>query len=162
MLFWEGRGMWDLSSLIRDWTCTPCLGRPGPNPWTARQVSACLFLMTKYGTQKCQFVTVESYWTETQTQVSNLIRSWCSLIVFSHLLFLSLGFYVGYWFMGAVGSTQSRVPPRGGCPRLLRGSAPHFPPYTLLPCSHFCFFLLSLLLHVFLHPISLTEMIERF
>ena len=32
------RGMWDLSSLTRDQTCTPCIGRRSLNHWTAREV----------------------------------------------------------------------------------------------------------------------------
>ena len=32
------QGMWDLSSLTRDPTCTPCPGRQGLNHWTAREV----------------------------------------------------------------------------------------------------------------------------
>ena len=35
--FWP-RGMWDLSSLTRDGTHTPCLGRQSLNHWTAREV----------------------------------------------------------------------------------------------------------------------------
>ena len=38
--FWGGRapGIWDLSSLIRDWTCTPCIGSWSPNHWTTKEV----------------------------------------------------------------------------------------------------------------------------
>ena len=32
--FW----LWDLSSLSRDWTCTPCPGRWSLNHWTARKI----------------------------------------------------------------------------------------------------------------------------
>ena len=35
--FWL-RGMWDLSSLTRDRTRTPCIGRRSLNHWTAREV----------------------------------------------------------------------------------------------------------------------------
>ena len=38
------QGMWDLSSLTRYWTCTPCIGRWGPNHWTAKEVSL-LFIL---------------------------------------------------------------------------------------------------------------------
>ena len=31
------RGVWDLSSPTRDWTCTPCLGRWSLNQWTTRE-----------------------------------------------------------------------------------------------------------------------------
>ena len=31
--------MWDLSSLTRDQTCTPCNGRPSLNHWTSREVT---------------------------------------------------------------------------------------------------------------------------
>ena len=30
--------MWDLNSLTRDWTCTPCIGRRSLNHWIAREV----------------------------------------------------------------------------------------------------------------------------
>ena len=36
LCFWL-QGMGDLSSLTRDWTCTPCIGRQSLN-WTAREV----------------------------------------------------------------------------------------------------------------------------
>ena len=36
-VFWP-QGMWDLSSLTRDRTCTPCIGRRSLNRWTAREV----------------------------------------------------------------------------------------------------------------------------
>ena len=42
--FWL-RGTWDLSSLIRDRTRTPCIGRQSLNYWTARQSLYLLFLM---------------------------------------------------------------------------------------------------------------------
>ena len=32
------QGMWDLSSLTRDQTCTPCLGRQSLNHWTTREL----------------------------------------------------------------------------------------------------------------------------
>ena len=34
--FWP-RGLWDLSFLSRDWTCTPCIGRQRLNHWTTRE-----------------------------------------------------------------------------------------------------------------------------
>ena len=37
LVFWPW-SMWDLSSLTRDWTCTPCIGRRSLNPCTAREV----------------------------------------------------------------------------------------------------------------------------
>ena len=37
LVFWP-RGMWDLSSLTRDQTRTPCIGRRSLNHWTAREV----------------------------------------------------------------------------------------------------------------------------
>ena len=38
-------GMQDLSSLTRDWSCTPCIGRQSLNHWTAKEVpiALCLF-----------------------------------------------------------------------------------------------------------------------
>ena len=36
LVFWP-HGMWDLSSLARDWTLTPCTGRQSLNGWTTRE-----------------------------------------------------------------------------------------------------------------------------
>ena len=36
-LFWP-QGMWDFSSLTKDWTCTPYIGRQSLNHWTASKV----------------------------------------------------------------------------------------------------------------------------
>ena len=36
-IFWPG-GMWDLSPLTGDCTCTSCIGRQSLNHWTAREV----------------------------------------------------------------------------------------------------------------------------
>ena len=47
LVFWP-RGMWDLSSSIRDWTHTPCIGRRSLNHWTARQVSIILLLVISH------------------------------------------------------------------------------------------------------------------
>ena len=38
VLFFWPRGMYDLSSLTRDWTHTPCIGRWRLNHWSAREV----------------------------------------------------------------------------------------------------------------------------
>ena len=43
LVFWPA-GMWDPSSLTRDCTLTPCIGRQNPNHWTTRQVPAIYFL----------------------------------------------------------------------------------------------------------------------
>ena len=37
VVFWPG-GLWDLRSLTRDRTRTPCIGRQSLNHWTAREV----------------------------------------------------------------------------------------------------------------------------
>ena len=37
LVFWP-LGMWNLSSLTRDQTCTPCIGRQSLNHWTATEV----------------------------------------------------------------------------------------------------------------------------
>ena len=37
LVFWP-QGMWDLSSLTRDHTCSSCIGRQSLNHWTAREV----------------------------------------------------------------------------------------------------------------------------
>ena len=41
--FWPW-GMWDLSFLIRDWICTPCMGRWSLHHWTTREVPSLLSL----------------------------------------------------------------------------------------------------------------------
>ena len=43
LIFWP-RGMWDLRSLTRDQTYTPCIGRQNLNPWTAREVPIYTFI----------------------------------------------------------------------------------------------------------------------
>ena len=42
-IFWPG-GMWDLSSLSKDSTCTYCIGRWSFNHWTTREVCTLAFL----------------------------------------------------------------------------------------------------------------------
>ena len=42
LVFWP-RGMWDLSSLTRDQTRTPCIGKQSPNHWTTREVPVPVF-----------------------------------------------------------------------------------------------------------------------
>ena len=45
LLFWFWSwGMWCLSSLTRDWTHTPCIGRWNLNHWTTREVPFCPLL----------------------------------------------------------------------------------------------------------------------
>ena len=44
LVFWS-QGMWDLSSLTRDQTCTPCIGRRSLNHWTTREVPRFLFIV---------------------------------------------------------------------------------------------------------------------
>ena len=39
-LFFLLRVMWDLSSLAREWTCIPCIGRWSLKHWTAKEVLA--------------------------------------------------------------------------------------------------------------------------
>ena len=46
LVYWP-RGMWHLSSLFRDQTCTPCIGRQSFNHWTTREApTQCLFEFT--------------------------------------------------------------------------------------------------------------------
>ena len=49
LVFWP-QDMWDLSSLTRDWTCTPCIGRWRLNHWVTREVPL-LYLDCKDFTQ---------------------------------------------------------------------------------------------------------------
>ena len=41
-------GMWDLSSLTREPTCEPCIGRKILNPWITREVPDSLLFIAKY------------------------------------------------------------------------------------------------------------------
>ena len=47
------RGMWDLSSQTRDWTCIPCIGRLILNPWNTREVVAYMFKMNLFFSTFC-------------------------------------------------------------------------------------------------------------
>ena len=47
LVFWL-RGMWDLSSPIRDWICTPGFGRQSLNHWAAREVPQRVFLNLRF------------------------------------------------------------------------------------------------------------------
>ena len=49
MSFFWPQAMWDLSSLTKDWTCTPCIGRWSLNRWTAREVPGSLILKQQFG-----------------------------------------------------------------------------------------------------------------
>ena len=44
LIVWP-RGMWDLSSLTRDRTLTPCIGRQSLDHWTAREVPGFFFFL---------------------------------------------------------------------------------------------------------------------
>ena len=57
-LFFSPRGMWDLSFLTRDQTCTPCIRRQPLNHWTAREVPCCCFFMISFREEKKSNVTV--------------------------------------------------------------------------------------------------------
>ena len=46
LVLWP-QGMWDLSSLTRDQTLTPCIGRGGLNYWMAREVPTQSFFKRK-------------------------------------------------------------------------------------------------------------------
>ena len=43
LVFWQ-RGMQVLNSLLRNWTCTPCIGSQSFNHWTPREVFAYILL----------------------------------------------------------------------------------------------------------------------
>ena len=43
LVFWP-QGMWDLSSLVRDQTGTPCIGKQSLNQWTVREDPELRFL----------------------------------------------------------------------------------------------------------------------
>ena len=47
LVFWP-RGMWDLSFLTRDWTCTPCSGRWSLNHWTIREVLSLVIILSYF------------------------------------------------------------------------------------------------------------------
>ena len=43
LVFWP-QGMWDLSSLPRDGTCIPCIGRQSLNDWATREAPQVIFV----------------------------------------------------------------------------------------------------------------------
>ena len=45
-VFWP-KGMWDLCSLTRDWTCNPCIGRWSLNHWRTGEVPSMILNETK-------------------------------------------------------------------------------------------------------------------
>ena len=47
LVFWP-QGMWDLSSLTRDGTCIPCIGRQSLNDWATREAPVYL-TTTRFG-----------------------------------------------------------------------------------------------------------------
>ena len=56
LVFWPG-GMWGLSSLTKDWTLTPCIGRWSRNHWTTREVPLAVltFLKTTQAWYSCLY-----------------------------------------------------------------------------------------------------------
>ena len=58
------RDMWDLSSLTRDWTCTPCIGTQLLNHWTTREVPKLILELSK-------IQRLPSSWCLSQWQVEN-------------------------------------------------------------------------------------------
>ena len=46
LVFWP-RGMWNLSSLTRGRSCTPCIGRWSVNYWTSREVPKITFIYNR-------------------------------------------------------------------------------------------------------------------
>ena len=46
--------MWDLSSLTRDGTPVPCLGKQNLNPWTTREATVTSVLSKRYIKGKCK------------------------------------------------------------------------------------------------------------
>ena len=42
-------GFWDLSSMTRHQTCTPCIGRQIPNHWTAKEVPRPIYFQSSPG-----------------------------------------------------------------------------------------------------------------
>ena len=57
LVFWL-QGMWDLSSLMRDQTRTPCIGRQSLNHWITREVPFSLrfFLMSLHSSSSSVYL----------------------------------------------------------------------------------------------------------
>ena len=59
-VFWL-RGMWDLNSLTRDQTCTPCIGRQGLNHWTTREVPSDILNSSMLNKYQFQYLKTSPY-----------------------------------------------------------------------------------------------------
>ena len=87
LVFWP-RGMWDLSSLTRDWTCTPCIGRRSLNHWTAREVTRVSISF--------------KFWCILQNcSLGKVYSSMPSQVVYKNIvIYCGLIFLLGYWAYG--------------------------------------------------------------
>jgi len=76
LVYWP-RGMWHLSSLFRDQTCTPCIGRQSFNHWTIREApTQCLFEFTgaQRGEADCPRSHSSMCWALASTQMKGMRR----------------------------------------------------------------------------------------
>ena len=80
LVFWP-RGMWDLSSPNRDWTCTPCIGRRSSNHWTTREVPIYLTFLKNFSWQCCKILEEKIVW----------------MIWYWYDIFIMYGWYI-YWY----------------------------------------------------------------
>ena len=55
LIFWPG-STWDLSSLTRDQTRTPCIGRQSLNHWTTRKVPILIFTLSQIILRRIYFI----------------------------------------------------------------------------------------------------------
>ena len=71
LVFWP-RGMWDLSSLTRDWTCPPCIGRRSLNCWTPKEVPL-VSLFYLFPWNECFYYIIHWYFSMTSCSASALL-----------------------------------------------------------------------------------------
>ena len=91
LVFWP-RSMRDLSSLTRDRTRTPCVGRWSLNHWTAREVTYLFIFKLKYSwfTMLCYF---QVYSKVIQLYIHVYIHTYIDIYIFFSRFFSIIGYY---------------------------------------------------------------------
>ena len=124
--FWPW-GMWDLSSLARDWTCIPCIGRWSLNHWTARKVPGASWINIQF-----TLFSLLIWWLISKNWVR---MSWHRLFSLdTHVSLLSLGSSVGQmWVLFFTWIVELGFPFSPSCPVFTLMPSP-----LLLVRSHMC------------------------
>ena len=90
-------GMWDLSSLTRDWTCNPCFGRWSLNHWTIREVPGSVFLIMPIWEYRYGMIQVNSQLIHCLHSLWMFrTKSYLSILLQSYLLLTCLEFSGGF------------------------------------------------------------------